>query len=205
MRQEIMAAAAELFHLYSIKSTTMDEIARRVGVSKKTLYAWCADKDELVEEVYLQPMYAAAEQCMEVPDQTTDAIEEAFLCWGIVRPVLHSVNEGVLHDLQKYHNDLFAQYELFRKEFLLTLLSRNIERGQREQLYRSNISAEIIACYQVAKLENGYTGFVNSHRKWTPELIDEQLMWQYLHGLATPAGAQRITDCAQQFALAQQV
>lgn len=204
MREEIVAAATELFRQHSIKSTTMDEIARRVGISKKTLYAWCTDKDELVEEVYLQPMYAAAEQCMEVPEQAADAIEEAFVCWAIIRPVLHGISEGALHDLQKYHHDLFVQYELFRKEFLLSLMGRNIERGQREKLYRANISPEIIACYQVSAIENGYTGFVTANRKWTSERIDEQLVWQYLNGLATTEGAQRIAVCAERFASLQE-
>ncbi|MBP7557129.1 MAG: TetR/AcrR family transcriptional regulator [Chitinophagaceae bacterium] len=205
MREEIVTAAAGLFRQHSIKSTTMDEIARRVGISKKTLYAWCTDKDELVEEVYLQPMYAAAEQCMEVPERASDAVEEAFLCWNIVRPVLHDVSDAVLHDLQKYHHDLFIQYELFRKEFLLNLMNRNIERGQREKLYRSNISPEIIACYQLSAIENGYTGFVTANPKWSSQRIEEQLVWQYLNGLATAEGAQRIADCAEQFTQLQEI
>lgn len=205
MKEGIVAAAAELFRQHSIKSTTMDEIARRVGISKKTLYAWCTDKDELVEEVFLQPIYAAAEQCMEVPERAADAVEEAFLCWNIVRPVLHEVSEGVLHDLQKYHHDLFVQYELFRKEFLLNLMNRNIERGQRETLYRPNISAEIIACYQVTTIEKGYTGFVTANPRWSSQRIEEQLLWQYLNGLATAEGSQRIAICAQRFALPQEI
>jgi AcrR family transcriptional regulator len=120
MKEGIVAAAAELFRQHSIKSTTMDEIARRVGISKKTLYAWCTDKDELVEEVFLQPMYAAAEQCMEVPERAADAVEEAFLCWNIVRPVLHDVSEGVLHDLQKYHHAFLFSMNFSGKNFCST-------------------------------------------------------------------------------------
>jgi hypothetical protein len=78
-------------------------------------------------------------------------------------------------------------------------MNRNIERGQREKLYRSNISPEIIACYQVSAIENVYTGFVTANPKWSSQRIEEQLLWQYLNGLGTAKGVQRIASCAEQF------
>ena len=50
-RQRILAKTAELFMRYGIRSITMDEIATQLGISKKTIYQFFTDKDEMVEAV----------------------------------------------------------------------------------------------------------------------------------------------------------
>ena len=49
-QQEIIIAAFKQFKLLGFKSVTMDDIARKIGISKKTLYELFKDKDELVLE-----------------------------------------------------------------------------------------------------------------------------------------------------------
>jgi len=46
--QELLAGTVQLFMRYGIKSMTMDDIARQLGVSKKTLYLYVSDKNDLV-------------------------------------------------------------------------------------------------------------------------------------------------------------
>ena len=47
---ELIASVAQLFMRLGIKSLTMDEIARQLGISKKTLYKYASDKKELVSK-----------------------------------------------------------------------------------------------------------------------------------------------------------
>ena len=70
---ELIASVAQLFMRLGIKSLTMDEIARQLGVSKKTLYKYASDKKELVskavqlaideEESLLSEMHEAEWEC----------------------------------------------------------------------------------------------------------------------------------------------
>ena len=48
--ERIVAKAYELFMRLGIRSVSMDEIATQLGMSKKTIYLYYADKDELVED-----------------------------------------------------------------------------------------------------------------------------------------------------------
>ena len=43
-RKNILSKVAELFQKYGIKSVTMDDIARELSISKKTLYQYFSDK-----------------------------------------------------------------------------------------------------------------------------------------------------------------
>ena len=50
-KQELIEQAKAIYLKYGIKSVTMDEMARQLGVSKKTLYSFVKDKNELVGDL----------------------------------------------------------------------------------------------------------------------------------------------------------
>ena len=50
-KQRIQKAAHDLVMQYSIRSVSMDDIVAHLGMSKKTIYQYFKDKDELVEAV----------------------------------------------------------------------------------------------------------------------------------------------------------
>lgn len=50
-RERIANKAHELFMRYGIRSVSMDEVASQLGMSKKTIYQFYADKDSLVADV----------------------------------------------------------------------------------------------------------------------------------------------------------
>jgi AcrR family transcriptional regulator len=54
--QNILDHVSKLYHRYGIKSITMDDVARNLGISKKTLYEHFRDKKDLVGQV-LQSEY----------------------------------------------------------------------------------------------------------------------------------------------------
>jgi len=48
-KEQIVEAARKLFTKYGYKKVSMDEIAKEAGVTKKTVYAYFKDKDELFQ------------------------------------------------------------------------------------------------------------------------------------------------------------
>ena len=48
LQQRVLHKADELFRTYGIRSVTMDDIAKALGISKKTLYQSYSDKDLLI-------------------------------------------------------------------------------------------------------------------------------------------------------------
>ena len=49
--KNILLKVRELYMKYGIKSITMDDVASEIGISKKTLYQFVTDKDELVGKI----------------------------------------------------------------------------------------------------------------------------------------------------------
>ena len=65
MQEKIFSKAEELFMQYGIKSITMDDVAKALGMSKKTLYQYVKDKNDLVNQTitrHLKHMDSLSEQ-----------------------------------------------------------------------------------------------------------------------------------------------
>jgi AcrR family transcriptional regulator len=199
MREQIAQKAAVLFGQFSVRSITMDEIASSMGISKKTLYTWFTDKNELVEAVYAAPLKMTEMDCSVIIKKAANAIQEVFLIWQSLKKTIGTMNETLLHDLQKYHHAAFERYTSFKREFLYDLLLKNIQRGQEEQLYRSQIIPELIAGYQVTITGIHTRQELNKQQLWPQTTISEQLILHYLHGLATTKGVRLIEKYLKEF------
>ena len=199
MREQITQKAAALFTQFSVRRITMDEIAGSMGISKKTLYTWFTDKNELVETVYATPLQQLERDCSTIIRGASNAIQEIFLIWQSVKQTIGTMNETLLHDLQKYHHTAFERYASFKKGFLFQLLLSNIKRGQSEQLYRAQIIPELIAAYQVSITGINTRQEINQQQLWPQATINEQLILHYLHGLATAKGVRLIEKYIKEF------
>src|SRR3954465_12012617 len=100
-KERILVKSNELFNRYGIRSVSMDDIAAQLGMSKKTLYQYYADKDELVNAVFEGMLSLNKSQCLETASRGENAIDEVFLSFDMVREMLSTMNPSVLFDLQK--------------------------------------------------------------------------------------------------------
>src|SRR5437870_13346369 len=56
LQAQILTAAADRFQARGYRATTLDEIARDVGMSKATLYRYFRSKDALLASIFLRNM-----------------------------------------------------------------------------------------------------------------------------------------------------
>ena len=79
IKERIQSKAHELFLQYGIRSVSMDDIATQLGMSKKTLYQYFTDKDEMVDAVLHYEIEHGQQDCLLCLRQSKDAVEEIFL------------------------------------------------------------------------------------------------------------------------------
>lgn len=201
MQELIYHEAARLFGLHGLRSVTMEDIARSLGVSKKTLYIWFTDKQELISAVYLPFLQSTRQNCLTISAQAPDAIHEAFDCWQEIRLFLLRLQGGLLQDLQKQHPAIYKRYTRFCNLTIPSLFRLNLERGQREGLYRDDWSKQL-AIYQ-AKAAQDLLQMLALREPRRPDwYTDDELVVHYLRGLSTPKGQAAIEECHMQTATA---
>lgn len=172
---------------YGIRSVTMDEIAIQSGVSKKTIYQFYADKDELVDAMLMSILDNNQENCGQYKMAAGNAIEEVLLATEMVKQMFENMNPSLLFDLEKHHPATYEKFSQFKYKFLWQVIVENLKRGISEGLYRPDIDVDIITMtrletmmlpfsYKVAK--SGYN-FAQVH---------QQLTELFLFGIASLQG-----------------
>src|ERR1700712_3217290 len=144
MQDRILQKATDLFLLYGIRSITMDEIALQLGISKKTIYQFYADKNELVSAVIIKILEHNRDCCHNYKKVAKNAIHEVFLAMEMVQEMFENMNPSMLYDLEKYHPVAFEKFVHYKKNFLHRTIKENLEWGIKEELYRNDINTGIV-------------------------------------------------------------
>jgi len=198
IKDHIQNEAIGLFFRHGIRSITMDEIASQAGVSKKTIYQWFVDKDELVEAVINKELKKDEQECHQCRKEAKNAIHECFLALDMVQDMLKTMNPLIIYDLQRYYPRVYKKFKDHKNTFMVNIKKDNLIRGIKEDLYRSDIQADIVAR---AALENVFMGFdpdVFSHNKYSLNVIQQELFYFFLYGIASTKGHKMIYEYRKQ-------
>lgn len=187
-KAKILIKSKELFFKLGVRSITMDDLARELGISKKTLYKYFDNKSDLVNAVLIQ--HFDDEKCLmeRVTGQADNAIEEIMLIAKNVMKQFRKIHPSSIYDLKKYYPKAWVIVEKFKSEFIHSSIMNNITRGKLQGYYRTEIHEEVIAklySNNIDLLVNP-TNFPATEYNFA-ELYKEFLNY-HLHGIVTEKG-----------------
>ena len=175
----------------------MDEIALQMGVSKKTLYQYYADKDELVDAVMVDEIKFNQGRCLSDKQHAKDAIHEVFLAIEMMQEMFQNMNPSILFELEKYYPGAFEKFKEHKYSFLYKVLKENVERGIAEELYRDDIDIEILVKVRLETMMMPFNQQVFPKNKYPLIKVETELTTHFLFGLATIKGHKLITKYQQ--------
>jgi AcrR family transcriptional regulator len=191
-KERILLRAHELFNKYGIRSVSMDDLATQLGMSKKTLYQYYTDKDELVDAVFATTMDQTQTQCKLDRQRSEDPIHEIFLAYDMVQEMFTNMNPSVLFEMQKYHPATFKKFQDYKNGFLYQMIRTNIETGIKEELYRTDIDVDVLTRYRIHSIMLAFDPEVFPSNRTRLVHIEQQLLENFLYGLSTPKGQKLI-------------
>ncbi len=151
--KQILTKAEELFLSYGIKSVTMDDFAGKMCMSKKTLYQFVNDKDDLVKKTMKSHIEAEKKAMQEISKQHENAIDEIFAIGRHVLVHIGKMNPSAMYDLQKYHPDGWKMFVDYKNTFIYSCILSNIEKGIKQGVYRDDFNPDIVAKFYSARTE----------------------------------------------------
>lgn len=187
-KDKILAGAEELFFKYGIKNITMDEVARHLGMSKKTLYQYFKDKDELIHQLMMQKI--DHEKCLfkDTCEQAENVVAEMFAIMKNMREMLTKMNPVIFYELYKYYPASWKLFDTFKHSFIQEQLERSLKKGQEDGLVRKDINLKILCRMRLENIDMGFFGKVFPSDKY--DLVDVQLTMteHFLYGICTLKG-----------------
>jgi TetR/AcrR family transcriptional regulator, cholesterol catabolism regulator len=189
LKDNIVLKARNLFLKYGIKSVAMDDIARELGISKKTLYQHFETKSDLIKSVAEQNLATDIRMVNEIQATAKDAIDEMFMLAKYVLEEIASIQSPTLiFDLQKYYPEMWQLFEQFQYQQVANHIKHNIERGITEGFYRAEINGDIIS-----KIYSGNSLCVIDENMFPTKQFDKIKLFKeffvyHIRGIATTKG-----------------
>ncbi len=188
MEEEIIRKSTEIYIKYGIRSVSMDDIARELGISKKTIYQYFKDKDDLVEKVVTGYIHTMECKMMNCTSPGLNSIDQLLEISKFLISNHTKINNSVMYDLQKYHPKAWEIITNFRSCHTYDNILENMKNGVEQGLYRDDIKMDIIARLYVYRMEQSYDIMTNIIANYSFEDIFNTLFIYHIRGIANAKG-----------------
>lgn len=145
MKDKIIFKAADLFLNLGFKSVTMDDIAREMGISKKTIYTHFKNKTELVSEVTFSLFEMISAGIEDIMTMEMDPIEELYEIKKYMMLKLKNEKSSPQYQLQKYYPEIHSRLKEKHFNKMCDCMLQNLERGIAMGLYRDNLDIDFVS------------------------------------------------------------
>ncbi len=197
LKEHILVESDKLFCQYGIKSVTMDDMAKHLGISKKTIYTHFVDKNDLVCTVIKNRMENQVCMMDEGSAAATNAIDEVFIAVTHMQSMLSNMNPMLFYDMQKYHPEAWLVFKTFKESSMYKVIRNNLERGIQEGYYRTEMYLEIISRMRIEHIDMAFSHSILPANKYSVLQVMNELTEHYLYGICTLKGHRLINKYKQ--------
>jgi AcrR family transcriptional regulator len=187
-RNEIINKSAMIFLRHGIKSVTMDDLARELGMSKKTIYNHFKDKDELVKSIVSTLIERNRTACESGRIKAENAIEALMNISEYSTRLFTEIHTSVFFDLQKYYPEAWSIIKQHRLAFVSNQITQNIIRGQEEGFYISELDPKIMSGIHLALISAMTDGDIFEVEANNYGKLLEQIVLFQLRGVVNEKG-----------------
>lgn len=197
VKDNISKEAFQLFCRRGIKSVSMDDIAAHLSISKKTIYKWYQNKDQVVAAALRMYLYDMNTDCSQISCGARNAMEELFAVMQMIRQKMAGVHPAVFYDLQKYHPEAYKIWTAFKNEVLLQQILTNLRKGVAEGFYRGDFDLEIMARLRLLQVEHAFNPEFFPPGTFNLQQVQVTILEHFMLGIATLKGHRMINDFKQ--------
>lgn len=187
-KQWILSKSKDLFMRYGLKSVTMDDLARQLGISKKTLYQYIQNKADLVAQVIALQTEEEVTAIADIQAKAQNALEEMLNIAKYVVQMLRSVSPTAMYDLQKYYRKSWKEVEDLHRKYIYEVIKNNLEKGIQQGIYRKELNVDIVAKFYVGKSLLVVDEDFFPLKEYGKDILFKEFFQYHIHGIASPKG-----------------
>jgi len=191
VKQRIIEEASELFGRSGVKSITMDDLARHLSISKRTIYENFKDKEDLLiacVEVFSEENFKKQQKAFHEADNVADAIL-LILQKNAAQATQRQFN--MINDIRKYYPQVFKEHLARFQVDQFRDMEHLIQRGINEGVFRDDLNPEIIALFFCRQGEGVIQGNKDLEKFSLSDIFDN-IAITFLRGICTAKGIEII-------------
>ncbi len=187
-REHILRTATDLFTRYGIKGISMDMISGSLHISKKTLYDYFSDKNELVRECMKSQTVSYKERVVRAEAEAESLLDAVFMLNMELYRQSVKWSPAFFRDMEQYPEavGVYEEYVSWVREKYVQLLTKGTDEG----LFRSNTDQNVIINFFREQLKNA------GEKQYSDDMeqpdIYAMTILTFLSGIATDKGRREI-------------
>lgn len=143
-KPDVIRKATEVFSLHGPKSASMELVAMKAGVSKRSLYEWFNTKERLVLEVVNALLEKTNQFSRVCRSMSPNALIELNHLFTHIHQLMREATPQFLFELRKYYSEAYQLLESYSHRMVTGFIESNLERGVVEAIYRRGVEGQRI-------------------------------------------------------------
>ncbi|HUI32380.1 MAG: TetR/AcrR family transcriptional regulator [Dysgonamonadaceae bacterium] len=192
LKDRIIYQAGELFVKHGIKRISMDEIASKLGISKRTIYQNFKDKEDLLLQ-YIRHLELMQIEYVRDLSKNEQTVVHVFLRTIEMHKEFDFFNVQFLDDVEKYYPK--AKQELIEQQKRgITFIKEFLEEGIKQRVIREDLNIEVVSFL----LQDSSRTFINATRVTNKSFSNWELfftsMINFIRGISTAQGIEIVDN-----------
>lgn len=197
IKYSILKNFESLVFRFGIRSITMDDVAKQMRISKKTIYKFYKNKREIVHSLLIHKLKEDQAAIVKIQRKSKNIVDEVF---GLIKHLsieFPKINPTVFYELQKYYPPTWKLFKDFKQNFIFGAVESGLRKGIKDGFVRKDINIQILTRLRIEEIEMGFNSAIFPSGKF--KIIDVQLalVEHFLFGICTLKGHQLIMKYKQ--------
>ena len=188
MKEKIILKAAELFLSLGFKSITMDDLAQSMSISKKTIYQFFNNKNDLIISCTEHIQYQLLKKINEIRNNAKNPIIELFEIKKEAMKILGNTEAAPQFQLQKFYPEIYQKLKDRELHLFRDNIHESLNKGIKLKYFRKEINIDFITRIYL----NGMRGVRDINlfpiNEFKVEKLIEDFIEYHLRAISTPKG-----------------
>ena len=184
----ILDRIVDLFFEFGIRNLNMDDISSHLKISKKTLYQYFKSKEDLIEHLFAYDSFKWDKKITEIKIDEINAIDILIQASTFIYDEMSRLNPKLKFEMKKYYEPTFNRFMIEKQNHIFSQLSKNMQKGKAEGLYREDVDIELTARLYIRNLLDMHNKEYCFGTEITFNQIFEVMFENHIRAISTPAG-----------------
>jgi len=188
-RRRIVETALRHFLATGFSTVTMDDLARELGMSKKTLYEFFPAKMDLLRATTRLRNEACERELTAIAGEKLDFFARARKTFGYIAQMYSTLTPGYLTDLRRNAPEVWEEVQAFRRDRVRRHMVELLDHGVAQGVLRKDLDRDVLVRLYLtmtsALLHPEISGWMPGEQI-SP--VFETFVRVYFEGLITDAG-----------------
>ncbi len=184
----ILDRIVELFYEYGIRNLNMDDISSHLKISKKTLYQYFKSKEDLIEQLFVYDFFKWNKKISEIKINEINAIDILIQVSIFIYDEMSRLNPKLKFEMKKYYEPIFNRFMIEKQNHIFSQMSKNMQKGKAEGLYREDVDIELTARLYIRNLLDLHNKDCCFGSEISFNQVFEVMFENHIRAISTPAG-----------------